>query len=316
MNERMGSIFTDFYGWHYPTESKWVVSVSRADCEEMRDLRKCKNETMYAKGNHKYAYDVLLLLQPVWMKTRWAVAFHCKIAEVALECECDNCTINSPVGTIEVPYNGSVTRNLQTLIWEDAYKENKPCDLKIAGESHQWNGQILIAVNIPSPELYRSYTSGFTNATVPPAPPLLVEVLRNGSYDSITAQNTTERKVPASLAAEIKQAAHYQYTRDLALDQVNRLANEIKCLQCENQKATRNSILLSAKNDGWYSATQLKLPSCSRLTVYGAQVEIARCSPFNVSFGAERTKCGNQTRLKNFTIAHNGWQLVPYHPCY
>lgn len=354
------SIFTDFFGWHYPTESKWAVPVSRADCEEMRDLRRCKNETMYAKGSQKYAYDVLPPLQPVWMKKRWAVAFHCKIAEVALESECDNCTINSPVGTIEFPYNGSVTRNLQTLIWEDAYKEKKPCDLKIAGESvndgllykthdpkvrrlqdrisqtdylvnvskelelcgksalFSINGmdKILIAVNIPTPELYTSYTSDSTNATGPTAIPLLVEVHTNGSYGSISSQNTTERKVPASLAAEIKQAAHHQYTRDLALDQVNRLANEIRRLQCENRKATRNSILLSAKNDGWYAATQLQLPSCSRLTVYGAQVEVARCTPFNVSFGAERTKCGNQPRFMNFTIANNGWQLVPYHPCY
>ncbi|XP_032799014.2 uncharacterized protein LOC116935919 [Daphnia magna] len=354
------SIFTDFFGWHYTTESKWAVPVSTSDCEEMRDLRKCKNETMYAKGSHKYTYDVIPSLQPVWMTKRWAVTFHCKIAEVALESECDNCTINSPVGTIEFPYNGSVTRNLQTLIWEDAYKEKKPCDLKLAGESvndgllykthdpkmrrlqdrisqtdylvnvtkelercgksalFSINGmeKILIVINIPTPELYTSYASGFTNATEPLATPLLVEVHSNGSYDSIDSQNTTERKIPASLAAEIKQAAHHQYTRDLALDQVNRLANEIRRLQCENRKATRNSILLSAKNDGWYAATQLQLPSCSRLTVYGAQVEVARCAPFNVSFGAERTKCGNQPRFMNFTIAHNGWQLVPYHPCY
>ncbi|KAK4025104.1 hypothetical protein OUZ56_010607 [Daphnia magna] len=354
------SIFTDFFGWHYTTESKWAVPVSTSDCEEMRDLRKCKNETMYAKGSHKYTYDVIPSLQPVWMTKRWAVTFHCKIAEVALESECDNCTINSPVGTIEFPYNGSVTKNLQTLIWEDAYKEKKPCDLKLAGESvndgllykthdpkmrrlqdrisqtdylvnvtkelercgksalFSINGmeKILIVINIPTPELYTSYASGFANATEPLATPLLVEVHSNGSYDSIDSQNTTERKIPASLAAEIKQAAHHQYTRDLALDQVNRLANEIRRLQCENRKATRNSILLSAKNDGWYAATQLQLPSCSRLTVYGAQVEVARCAPFNVSFGAERTKCGNQPRFMNFTIAHNGWQLVPYHPCY
>ncbi|KZR98566.1 Uncharacterized protein APZ42_005949, partial [Daphnia magna] len=188
--------------------------------------------------------------------------------------------------TIEFPYNGSVTRNLQTLIWEDAYKEIKPCNLKLAGESvndgllykthdpkmqrlqdrisqtdylvnvtkelercgksafFSINGmeKILIVIIIPTPELYTSYASGFTNATEPLATPLLVEVHTNGSYDSIDSQNTTERKIPASLAAEIKQAAHHQYTRDLALDQVNRLANEIRRLQCENRKAIRNSI--------------------------------------------------------------------------
>ncbi|KZS07274.1 Uncharacterized protein APZ42_029053, partial [Daphnia magna] len=39
-------------------ENKWAVPVSTSDCEEMRDLRKCKNETMYARGSHKYTYDV------------------------------------------------------------------------------------------------------------------------------------------------------------------------------------------------------------------------------------------------------------------
>ncbi|KZS03122.1 Uncharacterized protein APZ42_034229 [Daphnia magna] len=211
-------------------------------------------------------------------------------------------------------------RRLQDQISQTDYLVNVTKELERCGKSALFsiNGmeKNLIVINIPTPKLYTSYASGFTNATEPQAIPLLVEVHTNGSYDSIDSQNTTERKIPASLAAEIKQAAHHQYTKDLALDQVNRLANEIRRLQCENRKATRNSILLSAKNDGWYAATQLQLPSCSRLTVYGAQVEVARCAPFNVSFGAERTKCGNQPRFMNFTIAHNGWQLVSYHPCY
>jgi len=280
------SVFTDFLGWHYPSESKWAVPVSTTECEEMRDLRKCKNETMYLKGAHKYAYDVMPPLQPVWMTKRQVSTFHCKIAEVALENECDNCTINSPIGSIEYPYNGTVTRSHQTLIWEDAYKEQKPCDLKIVGESVQ---------------------------TVSP---LTVDIHSNGSYDGIDARNVTDSKVPSSLAAEIQQAAHHQFTRDEAMDQINRLAGEIRRLQCENRKSTRNSILLSAQNDEWYAATQLHLPPCSRLRVYGAQVEVSRCVPFNVTFGAERTKCGYQPRFMNYTLAHNGWQLVQYHPCY
>ncbi|KAK4014036.1 hypothetical protein OUZ56_026582 [Daphnia magna] len=254
------SIFTDFFGWHYTTESKWAVPVSTSECEEMRDRKE-----MQKRDNVR-------------------------------------------------------ERQSQDRISQTDYLVNVTKELERCGKSALFsiNGmeKILIVITIPTPELYTSYASGFTNAAEPLATPLLVEVHTNGSYDSIDSQNTTERKIPASLAAEIKQAAHHQYTRDLALDQVNRLANEIRRLQCENRKATRNSILLSAKNDGWYAATQLQLPSCSRLTVYGAQVEVARCAPFNVSFGAERTKCGNQPRFMNFTIAHNGWQLVPYHPCY
>ncbi|KAI9562541.1 hypothetical protein GHT06_009994 [Daphnia sinensis] len=249
------SIFTDFFGWHYPTESKCRSSIhfrlrTNAGSKEMQTRDNVRER------QSKYAYDVIPSLQPVWM----------------------------------TKHNGSVTINLQTLIWEDAYKE--PCDLKIAGElvnngllykTHDPNirrvqdrisqtdylvnvtkelelcgksalfsingmEKILIVINIPTPELYTTYASDVTNATGPPATLLLVEVHTNGSYDSIASQNTTEHA-------------------------------------CENQEATRNSIVLSAKND----------PSCSRLTVYGALVE---------------------PRFMNFTIAHNGWQLVPYHPCY
>ena len=128
------SVFTDFFGWHHTTESKFAIPVSTETCEEMRDFRRCRNQTMYAKGAHKFAYDELPPLQPVWMATRSTVTIHCKIAEVALESECDNCTINTPIGAVEYPYNGTVTRNLQTLIWEDAYKEHKACDLKVIGE--------------------------------------------------------------------------------------------------------------------------------------------------------------------------------------
>ena len=349
------SVFTDFFGWHHNTQSKFAIPVSQERCAEMREFRKCRNQTMYAKGAHKFAYDELPPLQPVWMATRATVTIHCKITEVALESECDNCTINSPIGTIEYPYNGTVIRNLQTLIWEDAYKEQKACDLKVIGEPitegllyktqdrtikrlqdrisqteylvnvteelhlcgkttlFPINGmdKIMITINVPEATMYT------TNSTGPTNPPLMVDVVNTkGSYEGPTDSIPTDERVAKPLEAEITQAAHEQYTRDVAVDQINRLAREIRRLQCENRKATRNRILLSAKDDGWAAASQLNMPTCSRLTAYGSQVEVARCTPFNVTFGVERTKCGYQPRFLNFTIALNGWQLIPFQPCY
>ncbi len=146
---------------------------------EMRDLRKCKNETMYAKGVYKYAYDVMSPLQPVWM--------------------------------------------------------------------------------VPTPKLYTSYSSSSLNATGPTVLPLTVDIHSNGSYDGIDAKNVTHNEVHSSLAAEIEQAVHHQFTIDEAMDQIDQLAGEIRRLQCENRKSTRNSILLSAKSNG---GTRLRNFTC------------------------------------------------------
>ncbi len=50
---------------------------------------------MYSKRAHKYTYDLMPPLQPVWMATRRTFPIHCKIVEFSPESVCDHCTLPS-----------------------------------------------------------------------------------------------------------------------------------------------------------------------------------------------------------------------------
>ena len=333
------SVFTDFLGWHHPTQTKRSVTPSATECEEMKDMRKCGGNTKFPAGKNKFIFDVYPNAQPVWLRTIKEVMLNCKIEEVALESECDNCTINSPLGTLEFPYNGSVTMNFQTLIWKDAYKEKKPCELKVVGK--RMNQGFLYGTNdahIKRLQDKVSQTDYLINTSMPlefcNKPGLLsidgidkiifqlhmlplikglpenkTEIQKPGTQfynitDTTKPQNKTkEDKAPDVSAAEIAAAAHTQYTRDLAVDMANKLVIEVRRLQCESRRAAHNSIMMSAKYSGWYAATLLNLPICSKLIIWGGTSPITKMCPTKRNFFSWRNRLWISTNLFKF---HHG----------
>ena len=117
-------------------------------------------------------------------------------------------------------------QRLQDRISQTEYLIKMTSELERCGKSALFsiNGmdKVLIVINIPTPKLYTLYLSSSTNTTGPTVPPLTVDIHSNGSYDGIDADKIPSSKVPSSLAAEIQQAAHHQFTRDEAMDQINR----------------------------------------------------------------------------------------------
>ena len=354
------AVYTDFMGWHYPSQTKRPVTPTITECENMREMRKCGNNIMHQAGKNKFIFDMYPTAQPVWLKHVKEVMLNCKIEEVALESECDNCTINSPLGTLDFPYNGSITMNSQTLIWEDAYKEKKPCELKIVGKTMNQgylygtndkhikrlqdkvsqtdylvntskpvefcNKPGLLSIDgmekiivqlhmLPTPKNMSENDSTTTTTTISPAKNFQKEI--NGFFNKNATENKTkEEKAPTMLASEVAVAGHTQYTRDLAVDMANKLVIEARRLKCKNRKTTHNNIVMSAKYNGWYAATLLNLPTCSKLLIWGEQVQLQQCVPRNVTFSAGETVCGFQPAYLNFTLATNGWELVPFANCY
>ena len=343
------SVFSDFLGWHYIKQQKRTITPSVAQCGEMIELRKCGNNTMFPAGKNKFIFDMYPTAQAVWLRHIGETLLNCKVEEVALESECDTCPINSPLGTLKFPYNGSVTIDSQTLIWKDAYKEKKPCELKVVGRSINQGflygtddarikrlqdriSQTDYLINISKPLEFCNKPDllsidGMEKIIVQlHMPPLVKDLPINRTAptpntqkpisESESKNKTKEEKVPSMLAAEITAAAHTQYFRDLAVDQTNKLVIEVRRLQCESRKATHNNIILSAKYNGWYAATLLDLPICSKLIIRGEQIQLKQCTPQNVTFLPRETVCRFEPAYLNFTMSVNGWELVPFANCY
>ena len=56
---------------------------------------------------------------------------NCRREEVTLQSKCPNCTISSPLGDTLGTINGSFNHNLVTFVWDNSWKEAKPCELRV-----------------------------------------------------------------------------------------------------------------------------------------------------------------------------------------
>jgi hypothetical protein len=124
------STFTDFFGWHTVTQWRHPAETSRSDCRKMRDTRMCDGRPMTALGLNRWSLEDYPHVQGSWLATNQETLINCRVEEVALESECADCPIDSPLGTLPGGLNGSISHNLVTLVWENSWKESKSCQLK------------------------------------------------------------------------------------------------------------------------------------------------------------------------------------------
>jgi hypothetical protein len=155
-----------------------------------------------------------------------------------------------------------------------------------------------------------------TTKTIFPAKNFQKEIFIYQNTTGKPQNKTKEEKVPTMLVAEVAVARLTQYTRDLAVDMANKLVIEVRRLKCKNRQTIHKNNVMSAKYNGWYAATLLNLPTCSKLLIWGEQVQLQQCVPRNVNFSAGETVCGFHPAYLNFSQATNGWELVPFTNCY
>ncbi|KAI9560499.1 hypothetical protein GHT06_011432 [Daphnia sinensis] len=123
-------------------------------------------------------------------------------------------------------------------------------------------------------------------------------------------------KIADIIRAEISGAAHSQYARDRTTDGINGVAREIRALQCGNRLLAHKTAIATAQHSGWLAASYLNLPICSKLIATGESISVYQCSPTNSTITTEITSCGPQPKLGDYTLDTEGWELTPYNPCY
>ncbi|KAK4003856.1 hypothetical protein OUZ56_005607 [Daphnia magna] len=85
----------------------------------------------YITGPNSFALEGHPFVETSWLRTATEKMTNCRLEEVTLQSECPNCTISSPLGDLPGAINGSFKQNLVTLVWDDSWKEAKPCELRV-----------------------------------------------------------------------------------------------------------------------------------------------------------------------------------------
>ena len=96
-------------------------------------------------------------------------------------------------------------------------------------------------------------------------------------------------KMALMLKAEVDSAVHSQFMLDITVEMPNRLAWEIRAIQCQTRELAHKNAVAMAQYNGWLAASYLELPLCSKLFLIGDSVAVLQCSPMNVTFTTEIT---------------------------
>ncbi|XP_045025164.1 uncharacterized protein LOC123469883 [Daphnia magna] len=310
------TVYKDFMQWNQASYGRNPIEVDKATCRRMRDTRQCRGKAMDITGPNSFALEGHPFVETSWLRTATEKMINCRLEEVTLQSECPNCTISSPLGDIPGAINDSFKHNLVTLIWDDSWKEAKPCELRVIekgmGVKYSTENDTTFRIRDPIQQLdfiysmINSSVCGGGNLTsyhpVLGMDRVVIAVQEAAKGTDLVEMRPNNADAVAKMAlseltrAEIEYASHTQYIRDFAMDISNHLAREIRNLQCESRKTAYHAATTTAQYDGWLAAKHLDLPLCNKLRAVGSSVSVLQCFPSNVTIETVFTPCGAQPR--------------------
>ena len=79
----------------------------------------------------------------------------------------------------------------------------------------------------------------------------------------------------------------------------------------------RRITLISLTQSNGLMAASLLFPnkSCTRLNGLGQVLLLQQCRKSEIQLSAIETKCGYEPKFENYTVARDGYSLIPFQPC-
>ncbi|EFX74023.1 hypothetical protein DAPPUDRAFT_109336 [Daphnia pulex] len=324
-------ITTSFFGQKVVVPDKIALETSPLECLTMYESRRCNEQPMTINDN-KFFYDQEPVEDGWWLETVTVETINCAVEKIQLYQETEGESFSTPLG-IAPATAGSISHNHLTLIWDKTFT------VKSEPKARLVESGVAIIITTGTSNKFRMHDEEkelefhiqITNKRC--LPPLTTCDVKADAFDvigqpklyifttPIIPKNSSleegSRKRPVLKEdASIDVVANFQYFRDQLLDNANDLTQEIENLQCEKRKATHERVVSTAQFNGWLAASMVNLPKCTKLSAFGKTVLAITCKVRNVSFAAEVTNCGPQPKFEKYTINRDGWELVPFSPCY
>ncbi|EFX60765.1 hypothetical protein DAPPUDRAFT_123048, partial [Daphnia pulex] len=253
----------------------------------MYESRRCNEQPMTINDN-KFFYDQEPVEDGWWLETVTVETINCAVEKIQLYQETEGESFSTPLGIAQATA-GSISHNHLTLIWDKTFTVKSEPNARLVESG------VAIIITTGTSNKFRMHDEEkelefhihITNKRC--LPPLTTCDVKADAFDVIGQTKLYIFTTPI-------------IPKNSSLEEGSRKRPVLK------EDATQFN--------GWLAASMVNLPKCTKLSAFGKTVLAITCKVRNVSFAAEVTNCGPQPKFEKYTINRDGWELVPFSPCY
>ena len=283
------------------------------ECLVMKTRRICGSNAMKYMDS-KWIFDAPPSPSHIWLSTTEAVELNCILEELTLTFDHESGMITTPLGKVNAS-TGTYSHNHVTVVWDQLVVRDNPGEKFPIASGNADLRKFLQGTYIMDYENQADYHVEL----IPCSGDNCIEKYKVIGSDRLTIEingpgNPTPPLIPYGVPRSLYNVI--QFVEDKLTDNTNVLVSHVRNVQCKVRRLQYAQATTTALYNGWLAASQLDLPTCTKLIASGETLLILKCEKKEISFHTEVTRCGAQLRHENQTLSLDGWELVPYSPCY